>query len=425
LSAPLSENSPKQDLIVFGEEYQRHPHSLEHLIKYLTKDYRVLWVETIGLRSPRFNAHDVARIAELLAKWPRRWMHPAPPAHASDERHPLVIAPVQIPYNQFTWIRRVNRWLLKTSLAKAIRRHQLHPLAMVTAVPQTALLIDDPLFRSWCNIYYCVDEFSLWPGINLHVARAFEETLLQNVDHLIVTSTALFQSKRRPRLPCPEILDHGVDLDHFILEDSAAAPSLHDDRHLRLGLFGLLDERTDEELLSRLLARMPSLRLFVIGKRVCDFSWADPFLASDQIVLCDRVSYEELPRLLATLQLDAFILPYKRNELTRHINPLKLKEYMATGKHVFATPIDEAVKWQSSLHIISDVESCLGELAELLRKKRAGLPLMAAEQRQRLEDYLRSHETWEAKSHVLHGWIQDWSRREQPAPVPETVAGAL
>ena len=54
------------------------------------------------------------------------------------------------------------------------------------------------------------------------------------------------------------------------------------------------------------------------------------------------VTYNELPKYLAGI--DVYIIPYKVNELSRYINPLKLKECLAVGKPVVSTPLPEVLK---------------------------------------------------------------------------------
>jgi glycosyltransferase involved in cell wall biosynthesis len=50
-----------------------------------------------------------------------------------------------------------------------------------------------------------------------------------------------------------------------------------------------------------------------------------------------EVSHEELPEALAGV--DAFVLPYRINALTRGISPAKTYECLATGKPVVAAPL--------------------------------------------------------------------------------------
>src|SRR5262245_8337679 len=43
-------------LLVFSDDWGRHPSSCQHLIRRLRQDFPVLWVNTIGTRQPKANS---------------------------------------------------------------------------------------------------------------------------------------------------------------------------------------------------------------------------------------------------------------------------------------------------------------------------------------------------------------------------------
>ena len=47
--------------VVFADDWGRHPSSCQHLFRRIVPHAQVLWVNTIGLRVPRLNVHDIAR----------------------------------------------------------------------------------------------------------------------------------------------------------------------------------------------------------------------------------------------------------------------------------------------------------------------------------------------------------------------------
>ena len=59
------------DLVIFGEDWGRHPTSSQALAAELARDRRVLWVNSVGLRRPRLS--DAGRVAAMI---PRAWSHP-------------------------------------------------------------------------------------------------------------------------------------------------------------------------------------------------------------------------------------------------------------------------------------------------------------------------------------------------------------
>ena len=54
--------------IVFGEDWQSHPSSTQHLFKQLAKQHQVIWINSIGMRKPTFRLIDVKRVFNKLKK---------------------------------------------------------------------------------------------------------------------------------------------------------------------------------------------------------------------------------------------------------------------------------------------------------------------------------------------------------------------
>ena len=52
--------------IVFGEDWQSHPSSTQHLFKQLSKQHQVIWINSIGMRKPTFRLIDVKRVFNKL-----------------------------------------------------------------------------------------------------------------------------------------------------------------------------------------------------------------------------------------------------------------------------------------------------------------------------------------------------------------------
>lgn len=68
----MKPSNAQPQLVVLGEDWGQHPSSTQHLIKRLLPDYRVLWVNSIGLRRPRLNVRDLGRLGRKLGAVLRR-----------------------------------------------------------------------------------------------------------------------------------------------------------------------------------------------------------------------------------------------------------------------------------------------------------------------------------------------------------------
>ena len=131
----------------------------------------------------------------------------------------------------------------------------------------------------------------------------------------------------------------------------------------------------DWELLIPLVKRMPEVSFVFAGP--VDASAAElPQL--ENIHFIGRVEYRELPKFVAGLE--ALMLPYRTGELSEAISPLKLKEYLATGKPVVSTPIAEARRWSD---VICNAETVVewNDVLSRLGDRLPNLPRLADDRR--------------------------------------------
>ena len=388
----ILDNSPKilnEDFIIFGEDFARHPHALEHLLRPLFPNNRFLWVETIGLRSPKICVYDMKRIFEKFIKWFGKVKVNTAAIPALPENI-IILTPFMIPFNQFIIIRKFNQWNVKRNIKNTLKLYKFDNPISIASVPNAGDYIG--AFQEKLKIYYCVDEFSLWPGLDKKMVGKLEKTLIAKVDLIIATSEHLSKSKYISNKET-SIITHGVDFAHFnIGENKKSSPIL------KLCYFGLFDERSDQLILKDLAENIPNCEIHIWGSIVCDIKMLKLI---KNIIFHGKINYHELP--IAIKEMDIFLLPYVRNELTDNINPLKLKEYLSTGRPVIATPLPEVVKLNDYLYlgtnsmefitIVKDLQSCL-------HHNKKHFPC------NKVIEFIKKNETWEAKAKILSGIIQ-------------------
>jgi glycosyltransferase involved in cell wall biosynthesis len=288
------------------------------------------------------------------------------------ESRPNVLRPVMFPWFRPGLVSEANQWLLKRAVWKALHAEgRVRPAVLVSTLPIVPSLFESDWFAR--SIYYRVDDFASWEGVSERTMRALEKRTLEACDVMIAASTDLLRigDDRGKRTA---LLTHGVDLEHF-----AKARTLEPPTGLArlpkpvIGTFGIFDARTDGELLVSLARRFSGGSIVILGP--IDRS-TGPFRALKNIHFIGKVPYAKLPEYVASF--DACILPYLQSQI---LSPLKLKEYLATGKPVVSTPLQEAVRWRPHLTIADRdrfcdaVDAALGkegmtpELFRLLREE--------------------------------------------------------
>src|SRR5438445_764069 len=67
----VADDTGKQALLVFADDWGRHPSSCQHLVRQWLDRYAVTWVNTIGTRTPRLDLATLKRGGEKIVQWLR------------------------------------------------------------------------------------------------------------------------------------------------------------------------------------------------------------------------------------------------------------------------------------------------------------------------------------------------------------------
>ncbi|MCB0451098.1 MAG: hypothetical protein KDC97_13360, partial [Confluentibacter sp.] len=154
------------------------------------------------------------------------------------------------------------------------------------------------------TVYYCVDDFSLWPGLNQDLVRKMENQLLEKADILVATSQKLYQKLKSIGKPT-HLLTHGVDVELFSHTPLVEHQCLNDIPNPRVGYFGLIDERSDQSLIAAIASDMPSFSFVMTGPVATDIT---RLKMCKNVYFTGPVIYSELPALIKGL--DILFIPY-------------------------------------------------------------------------------------------------------------------
>jgi glycosyltransferase involved in cell wall biosynthesis len=326
--------------LVFSDDWGEHPSSCQHLFKILTGSSPTIWVNTVGLRLPEFNLNDAVKSFRKLSAM---MSEPLRDRHPDEKNNPVVSNPPMTPFHHPQWLADWNNHSLLKHVRKELLQQGFDEFTIITTTPS----ICDVVSSLGANkvIYYCVDDFSEWPGMEKQLILSLEERLLKSVTAVICTSQNLYE-KFKNNLPT-HLLKHGVDLELF---SSPALVEHHSMSYIptpRVGYFGNIDQRSDFHFIQKLALAIPYVSFVFTGPVQANVSILKQH---PNIFFTGALRYEELPSIVKGW--DACLLPYHLNALTRNINPLKLKEYLATGKPVISTPLPDVCELSEFVRII-------------------------------------------------------------------------
>lgn len=281
------------------------------------------------------------------------------------------------------WLPRVYRpkWLADRTTAWRLGRARAELLRR--GCRRIVLYVWNPMFSEDVGhvphdlvLYHMVDEYS-FADEEVRISEA-EQSLIEQADEVIVHSPALME-KKGVFNPRAVVIPNGVDYSSFATPadeppDLAAMP------HPRIGYVGFIKRHIDWDLIGRLARRHPDWSWVLIGgERRHDLGDSIRTLASLPNV---HFLGEKPTSALAgyAQHVDVCIMPYRTTAYTKYIYPLKLHEYLATGRPVVGTRIRSLEEFDGLISLATTDDEWSAALAAALRSEAQGPDRRAARQ---------------------------------------------
>jgi len=345
-------------IVCFASGYDAPPTSKHHVMHLLAERNVVLWVNYHASRAPTAGSSDLLYMLRKLTQVAGGLVRRRPNLY--------VLTPLVIPLPACRWARRLNRMLLVAQVRLALSALRAGPVQVWSFTPDIGYALGQ--FGEEKVLYYCVDEFARFSGYDTEQVLRDEAALCRAADLVVTTSAALEESKGHLN-PRTLLVPHGVDYEHFaaaVWKDLPVPDDLAEIPHPILGFFGLIRKWVDLDLLAEVARRRPGWHIVLIGDWTVD---PRPYRRLPNMHFLGRRAYEQLPAYCR--HFDVGLIPFRVNELTRAVNPIKLREYLAAGLPVVSTPLPEARAYEALIRIaetpeafIRAVESVLGQTPE-------------------------------------------------------------
>lgn len=369
-----------RDILCFSHDWTGDPLSKTHLMRVLSRDNRILWVNAIANRMPTTSSKDISRIFKKL----KNFTEPI----REVERNIFVLNPLAVPAYGSSTIVSLNQSSLVRQIKKAMRKLGFSNVVNMVFNP-AAGMVAGRLDESQL-IYYCVDEYTAFTGVGEGLKK-IEDDLFRRADLVVVSAGRLFDSKKHLN-PNTQIIRHGTDWNHFRTALDPDLPIPNDIADLPrpiIGFHGLLADWVDYELIKKVAERFANGSVVLIGKVAVDAEEKIKTLDGvSNIHLLGRKPYNDLPAYCKAF--DVALNPFTINELTLAANPLKVREYLAAGLPVVSTDIPE-VRVMKQCLVGIDHADFIAKIENALRNSES--PTMVS-------DSVR-HESWEAKVEEL------------------------
>jgi glycosyltransferase involved in cell wall biosynthesis len=138
-------------------------------------------------------------------------------------------------------------------------------------------------------------------------------------------------------------------------------------KHPVIGFFGLIEAWIDLELIAYLAKSRPQWTFLMIGHLAVDGSAVKNL---PNVILAGPKPYPTLAEWARAF--DVAIIPYRRTRQVVNSNPLKLREYLATGKPVVGVSIPETSRFGDCVRLADSPEEFLSAIENALSSDTPG-----------------------------------------------------
>ena len=376
----------KTTWIVFGDDWGVHPSTTQHLILNMPADNNAIWIDSIGMRSPRINWVDFRRVLSKGSALFDTRASATNRLYRGSVGDVTRIKPHVLPLHHLPAAVKYNKHWLNKKISAALGNGHSDNRILLTANPVVAYYSDALRFDKL--VYLRLDDYNEYPGCDPALVADAETKIYAQADLVVATARTL--------LPGAPFANKGRYLPQGVQTDAFLGVPVEPSREPVLGFFGSIAPWLDFDLIESVAERAPDWTLEFIGKP--DYVPAS-MRKFDNVKILPAVPFDGLWRRIS--HWTAAWIPFKINELTVGVNPLKVREYLAAGLPTHCTPLPEVTDLASQIFVTSDAEqlvawlrqSLRGDSAELRMKRRASV----------------ANESWNARANTLLAMVNSHS----------------
>ncbi|ETZ22613.1 glycosyltransferase [Pedobacter sp. V48] len=257
-----------------------------------------------------------------------------------------IITPPIIPINflpegkLFRWMLKINESIIAYRIKKILKANNILEFIYINSFnfhyPNVGRKINPML-----TIYQCVDPMIV-PYDMRHGIKS-EEKLARESDLIICTSKALYNEKKLVN-PNTYFVPNATDSYHLYETLNETTPIHEKLKNLPkpiIGYLGTIERRINYELILEVI-RMNTDKTFVFAGPVENSFVPELLQKMSNVHIIGSIPYNEVPLLLNSFTVA--IIPFKKDDVSDTIFPIKLFEYLSAGKPVIATDFNPDLK---------------------------------------------------------------------------------
>lgn len=250
----------------------------------------------------------------------------------------IVIPPVLLSLHflpEGKWYRYLLKWneaLIRHRIRSVLKKHKINDFIFINAFNFHYPTVSEGLSPA-LRVYYCLDPVA--GDFNGRHGLVSEKALVVNSDLVICSSRYLYLEKRSLN-PNTHFVPNAADIAHSskaLCAETQLSERLSGISRPVIGYFGSIEHRFDFELIHQVALENTAWNFVLAGPVVTEN--LENLDRLPNVYFIGKVPYAEMPSVIKGF--DVAIIPFKKDESSAAVFPLKLFEYLGAGRPVVAT----------------------------------------------------------------------------------------
>jgi glycosyltransferase involved in cell wall biosynthesis len=330
----------------------------QHLASRMAKDYRVVWIEPVVLsKKPTFKLQEVIPNLFTISL-------PAFPYNARQKWIKLLTYPI----SNLAFFRRLLLKIQLSILRKVMSDLSISDNQYIYYFQNFHYVNLVRFFKPESVAFDYIDNAFGFGPLPHHV-HADWEYILSRADVVFVSSRTLQRQVERIRPHDLHLVSNGVEYNFFSGTDGLPKPyDIPTDKPI-IGYVGAVYPWFDFDLVESMCRDLTGMNVVIIGRAHPDITgWIKRLRAYPNFIFLGFREYATIPSYVRLFSIG--IIPFRKNELTEGVNPVKLYEYCAAGIPVIATDFSpELQSFAPYVTIVRSTEECLAVIPGAMNKK--------------------------------------------------------
>lgn len=255
-----------------------------------------------------------------------------------------------------------NQRLVANRINSFLKKNDIHSLLYINSFNFYFPEIPKRLSASVeLNIYHCIDP--MIKAFTLKHGSYLQEKASKEADIVVSTAPSLRDNFIKKGITKSYLVPNAANFKLFSSAVANIHPRLKEIKGKTIGYLGNIERRTDFILLENAMATLHDWHLIMAGPVEKEYV-PESVLKHPRIHFTGPFSHADAPSVVK--RFDVAIIPFKCDEVSNGIYPLKLFEYLAAGKPVVTTNFNPEILKDLSdvVHVAKDQSFAEGVLME-------------------------------------------------------------